>query len=70
MEKGIRNCEDQLDVQLSDIQVGVHKVSHSGFYLKIIFFTMAKHCQLNFAKDTGYKLVLVKQLQDSVSVNL
>lgn len=31
---------------------------------------MAKHCQLNFAKDTGYKLVLVKQLRDSVSVNL
>lgn len=68
MEKGIRNCEDQLDVQLSDIQVGVHKVSHSGFYLT--FFTMDKHCQLNFAKDIGYKLVLVKQLRDSVSVNL
>jgi len=56
MEKGTRICEDQVDVQLSVIQVGVHQVSSSGFYFKTTFFTTAKHCQLNFAEDTDISL--------------
>lgn len=70
MEKGTRNCEDHFSVQLSDVQVGLHKVSNSGFYLKITLFTTAKDYHFNFTEDTGYKLVLVEGLQDSVSVNL
>lgn len=65
MEKGTRTCDDQ--VKLSDIQVGVHKAPNPGFCLKITFFTMAKHYQVNFAKYQGNKVAQVERQEVAVN---
>lgn len=65
-KKRTRTCGDQVD--LSDIQVGVHKASNPGFYLKITFLTVAKHWQVNFAKYPGNKVAQVEKLWGSVNL--